>query len=81
MNSPLDSYTNPGGEKYLSDQPSFQKLQGDMQANLDKVIAKGATIKKNEQFLKDSEGIPEDSKEYKELYNKRFGPPKPTYTA
>ena len=37
--SPLSSYANPGGEVYLSDQPSFQKLQSDIQGAADKVIA------------------------------------------
>ena len=39
MTSPLNSYANPGGEVYLSDQPAFQKMQNDIQAAADKVMA------------------------------------------
>ena len=52
MNSPLDSYTNPGGEKYLSDQPSFQKLQNDIQGAADKVIASATDDKKAKHLQK-----------------------------
>jgi len=38
MTSPLNSYANPGGEVYLSDQPAFQKMQNDIQAAADKVM-------------------------------------------
>ena len=34
----LNSYANPGGEVYLSDQPAFQKMQNDIQAAADKVM-------------------------------------------
>ena len=43
--SPLNSYANPGGEIYLSDQPSFQKLQSDIQGAADKVIASASDAK------------------------------------
>jgi hypothetical protein len=39
MTSPLNSYANPGGEVYLSDQPAFQKMQNDIQGAADKVMA------------------------------------------
>jgi len=44
--SPLNSYTNPRGEVYLSDQPSFQKLQSDIQGAADKVIDAASGNKK-----------------------------------
>jgi len=37
--SPLNSYENPRGEVYLSDQPAFQRLQGQIQGAADKVTA------------------------------------------
>jgi len=39
MNSPLNSYENPQGEVYLSDQPAFQDMQGRIQAAADQVTA------------------------------------------
>jgi len=48
--SPLNSYENPRGEVYLSDQPAFQQLQSQIQNAADKIIA-SATDEKTEAHL------------------------------
>ena len=72
--SPLSSYANPGGEVYLSDQPSFQKLQSDIQGAADKVMDavsgnKNATKKKADAGLVTSGKMSQT--EFDNIYGKK----------
>jgi len=72
--SPLNSYANPGGEIYLSDQPSFQKLQSDIQGAADKVMDavsgnKNATKKKADAGLVTSGKMSQT--EFDNIYGKK----------
>ena len=72
--SPLNSYANPGGEVYLSDQPSFQKLQSDIQGAADKVMDavsgnKNATKKKADAGLVTSGKMSQT--EFDNIYGKK----------
>ena len=72
--SPINSYANPGGEVYLSDQPSFQKLQSDIQGAADKVMDavsgnKNATKKKADAGLVTSGKMSQT--EFDNIYGKK----------
>ena len=50
--SPLNSYENPRGEVYLSDQPAFQQLQSQIQNAAEKIIASDTDEKKEQRLSK-----------------------------